>query len=179
MRESAAVAVAACFAAHSKYQESKSIACYLPNQDEIDTQAIINTIWEHGKACYLPVLQEGKSLAFARFDKDDRLRENQYAIREPENQVRKMSPEKLDLVILPLIAFDRMGHRLGTGGGYYDRTFAFMHGGRNRRPALFGLAFSEQEAEMLPYDPWDVLMDGVITERGAIQVEKQPADVKS
>lgn len=173
VRSDAARAAANAFAAQPCFKESTHIACYLANQEELDTQPLIEAVWRAKKICYLPVLQEGKSLFFARYDEGDKLRANQYGILEPENRTRKITAEKLEIVLVPLVAFDLMGHRIGTGGGYYDRTFAFLHAEGVRNPALFGHAYSAQQAADLPFDPWDVALSGVVTEKGVYKVSAQ------
>ena len=78
-----------------------------------------------------------------------------------------MKPFALDLVLVPLVAFDARGVRLGMGGGYYDRSFAYLNfRSRWRRPRLIGVGFDFQRAESISPQPWDVCLDGVITERG-------------
>jgi len=143
---------------------SNHIACYLPSKNEFDTQPIIDAIWQAEKICYLPVLS-ANSLSFVAYHPGDTLQANQYNIPEPVDQSAPLMADQLDLVILPLIAFDSMGHRLGTGGGYYDRTFAFLHNAPNC-PVMLGLAYDIQQAEGLPVDEWDVGLNAVITETG-------------
>lgn len=139
----------------------------MSSKDELDTQPLIKEIWQAKKICYVPILSEGNALRFARYNQGDVLRENQFHIREPEKDTRKIVPEKLDLVIVPVMVFDVQGHRIGTGGGYFDRTFAFTHGeNKKKQPVMLGYAFSEQRASSLPGDPWDVLLQGVVTEDG-------------
>lgn len=158
---------------HPVFQGSMQIACYIPYGDEFSTHPIIEMIWRTGKCCYLPVLIEGRMLNFVRYDKGDELFANQFSILEPKNASRKLAPEKLDLVISPLVAFDRHGHRLGTGGGYYDRTFAFMYDQKVTKPLMYGLGFASQQVEELPRDPWDITLNGIITEKGVIEITAQ------
>lgn len=148
------------------FKESKRIACYLANAQEFDTSPIIEAIWQAKKQCYVPVLCEEneKTLFFELYQYGDALHLNRYSILEPVNLTRKIAPEHLDLVILPLIAFDQLGHRLGTGGGYYDRTFAFLHAHPYKKPIMMGLGYAAQQAESLPSDPWDILLECVLTE---------------
>ena len=127
---------------------------------------LIEAIWKANKKCYVPILIEGMALDFVRYEQGDKLRPNKFYILEPEEVSRRVAPEKLDLVVTPLVAFDLHGHRLGTGGGYYDRTFAFMHADQYKKPLLIGLAFAKQQADSLPIDPWDIKLDGIVTERG-------------
>lgn len=114
----------------------------------------------------MPILAECRSLHFVRYDEHDALSANQFSILEPENTSRKIAAEKLELVITPLVSFDLQGHRLGTGGGYYDRTFAFLHNRAKTNPTVIGLAYAAQQAESLPVDPWDITLDGIVTEQG-------------
>ena len=93
-------------------------------------------------------------------------------ILEPQDKAKKILAEDLDLVITPLLAFDAKGHRLGTGGGYYDRSFAFLYSNMKKKPLMIGLAYSFQAAECLPTDPWDIALDGVITEEKYIFYDK-------
>jgi 5-formyltetrahydrofolate cyclo-ligase len=102
-------------------------------------------------------------LDFASYQRDDPLHLNRYNILEPENK-NILSPENLDLVIVPLLGFDLQGHRLGMGGGYYDRTFAFLSGKQPTKPILIGLGFADQQINSLPSDSWDVPLAGVLTE---------------
>lgn len=139
-------------------------------KDEFDTTPLIQKIWAANKKCYLPTLAEGKTLNFVLYNNGDKLQANQYSILEPENSARKICPTKLDLVILPLIAFDQHGKRLGTGGGFFDRTFAYVYEPGEKKQHLIGLAFAAQQAESLIADPWDVAIEGVLTENGFISL---------
>lgn len=99
------------------------------------------------------------------YDEGDALHLNRYSIREPVNTSNGVSPTKLDLVVTPLVAFDLQGHRLGTGGGYYDRTFSFLRMDSNTKPYMLGLGYASQQAELIQSDPWDISLDGVVTEK--------------
>lgn len=134
---------------------------------------MIETIWKAKKSCYIPVLNEEENkLYFVRYVYGDALRLNRFSILEPVNASRKIAPENLDIVITPLIAFDLQGHRLGTGGGYYDRTFAYMQEESIRNQFVVGLGYAAQQAESIPSDPWDILLNSVVTEKGVINFRK-------
>lgn len=170
-RQQAAQTAAKVFASESILKQSEHIACYLPFKDEFDSSLVIESIWNAKKRCYLPVLQEdGKSLYFVRYVYGDSLRLNQYSILEPAIVTHVISPEALDLVITPLIAFDLQGHRLGTGGGYYDRSFAFMQENVSKKPIMMGLGYAAQQAEEVPHDPWDINLNAVLTEKKFITI---------
>jgi 5-formyltetrahydrofolate cyclo-ligase len=96
---------------------------------------------------------------------------NRYGIPEPElPEAALIEPDAMDVVLVPLLAFDRHGMRLGTGGGYYDRSFAFLQQReRPTRPLLIGIGYAFQEVEMLVAEAWDVRLDFVATEAELIQ----------
>lgn len=168
-RQQAALKAAQIFAQQSIFKQSESIACYLAYKDEFDAAALIETVWHAKKHCYLPVLgdKDEKLLTFVRYEYGDALQLNRFSILEPIHRKRTIPAKDLDCVITPLVAFDPQGHRLGTGGGYYDHTFAFLQGGI-RKPRLIGLGYAEQQADELPSDSWDINLDAVVTEKSFI-----------
>ncbi|MGD9152528.1 MAG: 5-formyltetrahydrofolate cyclo-ligase [Gammaproteobacteria bacterium] len=115
------------------------------------------------KHCYLPLIRQGKSeLYFIEYLTGDDLQVGSFKILEPKFDKQKLiTPEDLDLVLMPLAAFDMHGNRLGMGGGYYDRTFA-----RTSHPMLIGVAYTCQEVPQIAAEPWDVKLHGVVTEEG-------------
>lgn len=119
----------------------------------------------------LPCLDADARLRFAPWLPGQPLRQNRYGIPEPEVDVdAALGADALDLVLVPLLAFDRRGMRLGSGGGYYDRSFAFLHGReRPARPLLVGVAYAFQEVERLPDAAWDVALDCVATDAELIR----------
>lgn len=112
----------------------------------------------------LPVLHEDQRLRFAPWRPGDALVANRFGIPEPDvSPSSLLEPEQMSLVVLPLVGFDPRGHRLGMGGGWYDRSFAF----RQRSPAppwLAGAAFELQRIDALDNADWDVALDAVCTE---------------
>ena len=95
-----------------------------------------------------------------------------YGIPEPSLKSAKTVPTwSLDLILMPLVGFDRQGNRLGMGGGYYDRTLAFVNGGIPAAPRLVGLAHSCQEVASIPSHSWDVAVEKIITDREIICVK--------
>ena len=121
--------------------------------------------WRRGRAVFLPVVT-GAMLRFAPFRADSVLRPNRFDILEPMAPVREWrTARQLDVIIAPLVAFDGQGHRLGMGGGYYDRTLAFLtRRSCARRPHFVALAFEMQKIPVLPAGAWDVHLDAVVTE---------------
>lgn len=164
-RQQAAITAAALLTEHPAFKKSEHIACYCAHNNEFETLPTIQAIWRAEKKCYLPVLCEGKVLGFVRYVEGDELEMNQFGILEPFDFSRKIPLEKLDIIIMPLVAYDSHGRRLGMGGGYYDRTLAYMHG-NHHKPHLLGLAYASQHIDELPFDSWDVKMHSIITELG-------------
>jgi 5-formyltetrahydrofolate cyclo-ligase len=105
-------------------------------------------------------------LHFVEYLADDKLIPNRFGILEPKLQQEKLiSARNLDLVIMPLIAFDLQGNRIGTGGGYYDRTFAFLNDEPDLiKPVLIGVAYACQQLSQINSQPWDVKMQKVVTD---------------
>ncbi len=152
----------------SEFQRARRIALYLPNDGEVDPTPLLDVIWGTRRTALLPVLRvlAGNRLAFHPYRPGDLLAPNRYGIPEPvAHPGEAMPPHALDLVLMPLVAFDSHGHRLGMGGGFYDRTFAFLRQRRHwHRPRLVGVAYDFQEVPELPAEPWDVPLHAVVTE---------------
>lgn len=149
----------------------RRIACYLPNNGEIDPRPIIERIQRMNKTCYLPVLSRlgHDRLWFAAYTPGVALKPNRFGIPEPDvPSAQLVRARELDLILMPLVAVDRDGNRLGMGGGFYDRSLEFLrHRARWHKPHLLGLAYDFQrlEDERVPVQPWDIPLAGVITDR--------------
>lgn len=156
-----------------EFLRAKRIALYLPNDGEIDPSMLIEQARAMGKTCYLPVLQPlaENRLWFVRYDHSTPMTHNRFGIPEPrlkgfaDKKRNRCRPEDLDLVLFPLVAFDDAGGRMGMGGGFYDRTFAFTRHRRFAKPALMGLAHECQKVDNLPIADWDIPLQGVISDR--------------
>ncbi|HSR64002.1 MAG TPA: 5-formyltetrahydrofolate cyclo-ligase [Xanthomonadaceae bacterium] len=123
----------------------------------------------------LPVLGDDDCLRFAPWRPGSPLRENRFGIPEPDLAPGELiAPERMALVVVPLVGFDAEGQRLGMGGGWYDRTFAFRRT-QAAPPWLAGAGFALQRLDALPAEPWDVGLDAVCTERGAFLTHRIPA----
>ncbi len=168
LRIVAALQAAAHLARAGWFQASEHIACYLASGEEFATGSLIDTIFQHDKKCYLPVVQtlSPSPLLFARYRQDDPLQLNRYGLWEPVSHAECIVPRELDMVLLPLVGFDAAGHRLGMGAGYYDKTFAFLHEPSVAQCKMVGVGFACQEIEAIVADAWDVPLAGVLTERG-------------
>jgi 5-formyltetrahydrofolate cyclo-ligase len=159
---------------HRLFRAARHIACYLANDAELDLTALINQAWAVGKTVYLPVLSSihRNHLHFLPYAPGDELVPNRFGIPEPVLRSRRVIDiASLDLVFTPLVGFDSGGNRLGMGGGFYDRTFAFLRRRHSwRKPRLLGVAFDCQRAAQLPPQPWDVPLDAVVTESGVLSL---------
>jgi 5-formyltetrahydrofolate cyclo-ligase len=152
-----------------RFQRARRIAAYIGANNEVDPMPLLAEASRRGKQCYLPVLHPFRHgrLLFRLWRPGQRMRSNRFGIPEPTPRRHRLLPARdLDLVLAPLLGFDHRCGRLGMGGGYYDRSFAFRRRSGIRRPALVGLAFSVQQLPVIPVRPWDIMLDMVITERG-------------
>ena len=154
------------------FQRARRIALYLPNDGEADTLPIAVVARAAGKRLYLPVLDGGQErrLRFVEWREGEHFVKNRFGILEPRRRRGGwLAKSRLDLVIVPLVAVDRNGTRLGMGGGYYDRTFTgCKHRRAWRRPRLIGLAHDFQVVDRIEGSEWDVPLDAVVTESGVI-----------
>lgn len=158
---------------HRSFLKARHIAAYLSNDGEMDIALTIARIWAMRKHCYLPVLRPNPlhGLRFARYTPESRLTPNRFGIPEPLiNHHFLAQPWALDLVLVPLVAFDADGNRLGMGGGFYDRTFAYRRQRNYARPRLVGIAYEFQRVNQLPSRTWDVPLEAIVTEFGWHQV---------
>lgn len=152
----------------SIFAKAKTLSVYLASDGEIDPRPIIELCWRLNKKVYLPVLHPVRQncLWFTLYKKTTRLEVNRYKILEPKFKRQGIAPWALDLVLMPLVGFDEQGGRIGMGGGYYDRTFAFKLSRFGLRgPKLVGLAHELQRVKKLPLADWDVPLSGVISDQ--------------
>ena len=147
-----------------EFNRAKHIASYLPNDGEINPAFIHQIAWSLGKRIYLPVPTKNKSLRFISFTQRTPLVTGAWGIKQPRCAARMASDVSLDLILVPLVAFDSSGNRLGRGGGYYDRFLT--HTKRKRRGLKsLGLSHTLQEVKKVPTAEWDVTLSGVVTPR--------------
>ena len=143
------------------------IAVYAALPAELDSAPLIALAARRGCRVFLPRIDRRRRSRSMRFvELGDALRENRFGIGEPEG-LATIGARWLDLVFLPLLGFDRRGLRLGTGGGFYDRAFAFRQLRRVwHKPRLVGFGYAFQQVGQLAAAPHDVALDAVVTERG-------------
>ncbi|NLV97758.1 MAG: 5-formyltetrahydrofolate cyclo-ligase [Desulfovibrionales bacterium] len=143
-------------------QKARSILIYLPTKGEVDTYPLLEHFWGQGVHVFLPRCRDHEPgvMDVHRVRTPEELGPGHFGLTEPNPMctVPEENP-KLDIVVVPAIAFDRQGYRLGFGGGYYDRFLSrLMH-----TSTLIGLAYDFQIVEHLPQEPWDQPLDMIIT----------------
>ena len=124
-----------------------------------------------GCRCILPRVRPGRLLEFATVHRWENLVRGRYGLLEPGTECEVFAVEALDLLFVPGLAFDMRGGRLGRGGGYYDRALTALRSEASR-PAVFGLAHDWQVVEDVPVGELDWRVDGVVTERRVLRVER-------
>lgn len=156
-------------AQHPLFRRARHIALYLPNDGEIDPRLLLRAAQRRGKATYLPVLSPWPrtKMVFQRIRPGEALRPNRFRILEPHvSLARQRKVWALDLVLLPLVGFDDVGGRLGMGGGFYDRSLAYLARRRQwRKPTLLGLAHECQKVGRLAQASWDVPLQGTVSDK--------------
>ena len=153
---------------------SQRVLSYSPISGEIDPKVVLNVLQAE---IYLPRITHYKNGAMQFFRQQLDFNNASYGnlrlgISEPSGNEPNIAATHLDAVLMPLIAFDRNGYRIGMGGGFYDRSFAFRLRKSNlKRPLLVGLAHHFQEVESAFANSWDVPLDAIITDRELIVVK--------
>lgn len=168
-RRWAALAVARRLENWPAWTDAIRVAGYWACAGELDPAPLIERAWAVHRSVYLPVLDGECSLRFAPYPPGIPMRCNRFNIPEPDVSPEEwLEPSRLDLVLAPLVAFDRAGTRLGMGGGFYDRAFAFLRDPdyRGHRPVLLGLGYEFQCVAEQVRQPWDVPLDAAVTEAG-------------
>ncbi len=173
-RAASAARLARRLAGSDWFLRSRRVAAYVAVDGELDPAPLLHRAWALHKSVYLPVLDPLQDrLWFAPYRPGDPLEYNRFGIPEPVfGGGRRVPPWALDLVLAPLVAFDAGGGRLGMGGGFYDRTFAYLRARSHwRKPRLLGMAYAFQEVAALPHRPWDIRLQGCATERALYRWE--------
>lgn len=148
----------------------RRIGAYLAHAGEADLTATLALAQLRRCRIYLPAITHRRSnrMEFVRFEPHSQLRRNLFGIAEPDtHHARRIAARELDLILVPLVAVDPWGTRLGSGAGFYDRRLHRLRADRRwRRPRLIGIAYEFQRVARLLPQPWDVPLDAVITDRG-------------
>lgn len=168
------------------WRDAGVVALYHALRDEVDTRPIADAAWAAGKTVLLPKVV-GDSLSFHVWRPGDPLVSGAFGIREPDAETSRVEISAADLVLVPGLAFDRRGGRLGRGAGYYDRALAGLEA-RATSPmtsrstststlpstplSRVGIGFAIQLVEAVPMTSLDVPLDGIVTDDGWIDVER-------
>jgi 5-formyltetrahydrofolate cyclo-ligase len=149
------------------FRAGKRVALYLPFDRELDTSALIRAARQRGVRLFVPVISDRRHRRLRFYPLEGETSPGTFGIPVPRLRLTPVSPQWLDLIVIPLVGVDGGGRRLGMGGGYYDRALAF----RRRRtiwqgPHLAGLAFDCQRTNMKFADAWDVRLNSLATESG-------------
>ena len=166
----------------SNLTKGSTVALYLTNDGELNTTPLIQWFWQQRVNVVLPVLHPFKKghLLFLNYQQSTVMKMNRYHIAEPVLAVSQVVPiQNIDVIFTPLVAFDEFGHRLGMGGGFYDRTLAGLYVSQQqvdnpqlaqkprkpRKPhiAVIGLAHDCQQVARVPTEPWDIPLSTIVT----------------
>lgn len=151
------------FRSWSVYQRCETIMFYVAMPDEAQTELLISDALKHGKRVYVPLLGEKYGeMSAAGITSLDELVVGKYGLKMPlRDKITAVAPDAIDVIVVPGVAFDRSGNRLGMGAGYYDRFFP-----KTRCGVLLGLAWGFQVVAEVPGEVHDVRMQYLLTEEG-------------
>jgi 5-formyltetrahydrofolate cyclo-ligase len=150
------------------------IAGYWPIQSEISPFPLMQALEDEGYSLALPCLvpqEDGYRMIFRAFVIGDVLISGPFDIRQPSDAAPEVTP---DIILLPLLAFDEAGIRLGYGGGYYDRALCALR--KSHDIKAYGVAFSGQQLAEIPFEVHDQPLDGIVTERGVVETRAKVAN---
>jgi 5-formyltetrahydrofolate cyclo-ligase len=160
VRSEAAKAAAEHFFTGTRLQPGEVVAAYWPIRDELDCRPVLTRLVDSGQPVCLPVvLGDELPLELRLWMNGEPLYPSGFGTLAPADGAPVVEP---DVILIPLLGFDRAGTRLGYGGGYYDRTLAIL----GKVPRLIGYAFAVQEIEHIPHEAHDIPLDAVVTELG-------------
>ena len=155
-------AIVDCLMKLSLFEDSMTIATYLPLKSEVDVSGLLRL--KHQSKCFVaPRTLPNFELSFHRVTSSDTLELGFGDVQQPTESAESLSAAKIELFLVPLVACDRQGNRLGFGKGYYDRALADAPGYK------LGIGFHCQLVDRVPFECFDVPMNGFISERGLIQ----------
>lgn len=152
------------------YKKSNKIFIYISYSSEINTIEIINKALDDGKKIFVPrTIFKTKVMDAVKINSLNNLKKDRYGIPEPAVHEPHIDPDELDLIVVPGVAFDKEGGRMGYGAGYYDRYFKKISEERKEEIKKVALAYDFQVIEEVPMDKQDVKIDCIITEKQIIK----------
>lgn len=146
------------------WREAACVGLFASRLDEVDTHFLIERAIRDGKQLLLPRMTDVVGLEFAIVSDPSQLRPGRFGIREPDPDSPVVQLDRGTLLLVPGLAFDRNGGRLGRGGGYYDRALERVPNDDQHRPTMIGIGFAFQILERVPMTPLDVRLDGVVSD---------------
>ena len=148
----------------SKYfKDANNIGCYLSTEYEVSTDIIISSAHKTKKNLYVPKIKQGHAMDFVKMTLNSSMVKNRYGIHEPLSK-DIIDANKLDIVLVPIVAFDAKKNRIGMGGGFYDRKFKYIKNTKKKYPLLIGVAFECQKVKKIKPESWDVKLSAIVTE---------------
>jgi 5-formyltetrahydrofolate cyclo-ligase len=163
----AGLLIADNFLLHLPWREARAIAGYVSIGDEADVMPLLGQLTAEGADLALPAVKgRDEALEFRRWRPEDILEPGPFGTQHPNDAAERLKP---DLLLVPLLAFDRQGGRLGYGGGYYDRSLAVM---RKKGPVIaVGIGYEAQRQDRLPQEAHDQPLDWIVTEQDVWEIE--------
>jgi 5-formyltetrahydrofolate cyclo-ligase len=154
-----------------EFQNSKVIACYVAKSDEVQTESILRAALKQKVRVLVPLTDtKNRRLIFSELHDFSELAQGTFGILEPKPEFLRPAPlEEADVVLVPLVAWDERGFRIGHGKGYFDGALAPL-----KRPAMIGLAFEIQRVDMVPERPYDISLQIIVTESRVLRTRAKP-----
>lgn len=147
------------FLQYFSFGKNKIIAGYYPIDNELDCLVLLKKLHQYGHSICLPIVKaQNKPMIFKQWQRGEKLIDGAYNIKIPSKNAPIIKP---DIIIMPLVAYDKNGNRLGYGKGYYDRTIVKM----DKRPILIGYGYKMQQVEHIEHQSHDVPLDYIVNEK--------------
>ncbi len=170
------------FVQEDVWKQARSVGLYMALAGEVATVPLVEQAWQEGKRVYLPRCHKGKrgEMDFIACTSHEDVAVGAYGIIEPKAELAVRTEAilsaqngvwDLDLLLVPGVAFDTQGYRIGFGGGYYDRFLQRVYAPTTQqRTRCLGVAFTWQVVKSVPFDAWDMPMHGLLTEEGVLWI---------
>jgi 5-formyltetrahydrofolate cyclo-ligase len=151
-------------------RRGQRIAIYLATDEELNLEVMINVARRRGCQLFIPhiVNTRRREMKFYSFNAHSRLIKHRWGMQQLANPGIPIATRRLDAVLVPTVGFDGAGHRLGMGGGFYDRHFASIVRLPHHKPVLIGVAYACQEISAIDVQPHDIQLDAMLTEQALI-----------
>ncbi len=148
-----------------QYRQAKNVAFYYAVKGEVSLEALWRTSARQGKQCFFPVCR-GDDMLFVPVTPKTPFIRHSLGVLEPDVPLSEaITVNQLDIALMPLVAFDEFGVRMGMGKGFYDRAFASFNQKASTQPLRLGIGYEFQRQGIIEKQPWDVLVHGTITEK--------------